>query len=111
MLPALFNDEKPEKAKTHYERFNKYIKFQTKEGKINNTTKEAIELFEHTLNKKALIWFQQHNSDFKDLTTLKNMFLARYNPWGKQRENNCNHGTICSFILKNQILLNKLIWY
>ena len=34
MLPSLFNDKKPEKAKTHYERFNQYIKFQTKEGNI-----------------------------------------------------------------------------
>ena len=32
MLPPLFNGEKPEKLKTHYERFNQYIKFQTKEG-------------------------------------------------------------------------------
>ena len=42
MLPLLFDDEKPEKAKTHYERFNQYIKFQTKEGNIKDTTKEAI---------------------------------------------------------------------
>ena len=85
MLPPLFDGEKPEKTKTHYERFNQYIKFQTKEGNIKNTTQEAIELFEHTLNKKALIWFQQHKANFKDLTTMKNMFLARYNPWGKTR--------------------------
>ena len=85
MLPALFDNEKPEKAKTHYERFNEYIKFQTKEGNIKDTTKEAIELFEHTLDKKALIWLQQHKAEFKDLTTLKNMFLARYNPWGKTK--------------------------
>ena len=52
MLPALFDGEKPVKAKTHYERFNQYIKFQTKEDNIKDTTKEAIELFEHTLNKK-----------------------------------------------------------
>ena len=25
MIPALFDGEKPEKAKTHYERFNQYI--------------------------------------------------------------------------------------
>ena len=60
MIPALFDGEKPEKAKTHYERFNQYIKFQTKEGNIRDATNEAIELFEHTLDKKALIWFQQH---------------------------------------------------
>ena len=47
MLPPLFDCEKPEKAKTHYKRFNQYIKFQTKEGNIKDTTKEAIELFEH----------------------------------------------------------------
>ena len=55
MLPPLFDGEKPEKAKTHYERFNQYIKFQTKEGNIKDPIKEAIELFEHTLDKKALI--------------------------------------------------------
>ena len=86
MIPALFDGKKPEKAKTHYERFDQYITFQTKEGNIRDTTKEAIELFEHTLNKKALIWFQQHKAEFKDLTTLKNMFSARYNPWGKKRD-------------------------
>ena len=85
MLPPLFDGEKPKKPKTHYERFNQYIKFQTKEGNIKDTTKEAIELFEHTLDKKALIWFQQYKANFKDLTTLKNMFLARYNPWGKTK--------------------------
>ena len=85
MLPPLFNGEKPEKAKTHYERFNQYIKFQTKEGNIKDTTKEAIELFKHTLDEKALIWFQQDKADFKDLTTMKNMFLTRYNPWGKTK--------------------------
>ena len=86
MLPPLFNGEKPEKAKIHYERFNQYIKFKTKEGNIKDTTEEAIELFEHTLDKKALIWLQQHKADFKDLTTMKNMFLARHNPWGKKEK-------------------------
>ena len=32
-----------------------------------------------------MIWFQQQKADFKDLTTMKNMFLARYNPWGKTK--------------------------
>ena len=64
MLPPLFDDEKPEKVKTHYERFNQYIKFQTKEGNIKDVTNEAIELFEHTLDKKALIWFKQYKAKF-----------------------------------------------
>ena len=85
MLPALFGGQKPEKAKTHYERFNQYIKFQTKEGNIKDATNEAIELFEHTLDKKALIWFQQHKAKFTDIMTLKNMFLARYNPLEKTK--------------------------
>ena len=85
MLPPLFDGKKLEKAKTHYERFNQYIKFQTKEGNIKDATNEAIELFEHTLDEKALIWFQQHKAEFTDLTTLKNMFLARYNPWEKTK--------------------------
>ena len=86
MLPSLFECEKPEKAKTHYERLNQYIKFQTKEGNIKDHIKEAIELFKHTLDKKVLIWFQQHKAEFKDLTTMKNMFLARYSPWEKNKE-------------------------
>ena len=57
----------------------------TKEGNIKDPIKEAIELFEQTLDKKALILFQQHKAEFKDLTTMKNMFLARYNPWGKTK--------------------------
>ena len=85
MLPPVFDGKKPKKAKTHYERFNQYIKFQTKEGNIKDTTQEAIELFEHTLDKKALIWFQQHQANFQDLTTMKNMVLARYNPWEKTK--------------------------
>ena len=66
MIPTLFDGENPEKAKTHYESFNQYIKFQTKEGNIQDTPKEAIELFKHTLDKKALIWFQQHKAEFTD---------------------------------------------
>ena len=46
---------------------------------------EAIDLFEHTLDKTALVWFQMNRSKFKDLTTLKTMFLQRYNPWGKTK--------------------------
>ena len=41
---------------------------------------EKIELFEHTLDKKVLVWFQEHKDKFVDLTTLKTMFLQRYNP-------------------------------
>ena len=42
MLPSLFDGEKPEKAKTHYEWFNQYIKFPTKKGNIKDPIKEAI---------------------------------------------------------------------
>ena len=79
MLPPLFDGSKPEVAKQHYERFNQYIKFQTKSDNIA----EAIELFEHTLDKKVLVWFQEHKDKFVDVTTLKTMFLQRYNPCGK----------------------------
>ena len=85
MLPPLFDGTKPEVAKQHYKRFNQYIKFQTKSGNIGDPTGEAIELFGHTLDKKALVWFQEHKDKFVDLTTLKTMFLWRYNPWGKTK--------------------------
>ena len=73
MLPQLFDGTKPKMAKQHYERFNQYIKFQTKSGNtcINDPITEVIELFEHTLDKKALVWFQEHKDKFVDLTTLK----------------------------------------
>ena len=85
MLPLLFNSIKPEVVKQHYKRFNQYIKFQTKSGNIKDPIGEAIELFEHTLDKKALVWFQEHKDKFVDLTTLKTVFLQRYNTWGKTK--------------------------
>ena len=97
MLPSFFDGEKPEKAKTHCERFNQYIKFQTKEGNIKDPIKEAIELFEHTLDKKVLKWFQQHKAEFKDIATMKNMFLARYNPWGKTKRDQLQSWNNLSF--------------
>ena len=86
MLPPLFDGTKPEVVKQHYERFNQYIKFQMESGNIRDPVGEAIELFEHTLDKKALVWFQEHKDKFVDLTTLKTMFLQRYNPWGKTKQ-------------------------
>ena len=85
MLPQLFDGTKPEVAKQHYERFNKYIKFQTKSGNIRDPIGEAVELFKHTLDKKTLVWFQEHKDKIVDLTTLKTMFLQRCNPWGKTK--------------------------
>ena len=61
---------------------------------------EAIDLFEHTLDKTALVWFQTNRSKFKDLTTLKMMFLQRYNPWGKTKREQLQSWNILSFNLK-----------
>ena len=75
MMLSLFDGTKPETSKQHYERFNLYINFQTKSGHLVDRVGEAIDLFEHTLDKTALVWFQMNRSRFKDLTTLKTMFL------------------------------------
>ena len=80
MVPSLFDGTKPETSKQHYERFNLYINFQTKSGHLTDPVGEAIDLFKHILDKTALVWFQMNRSKFKDLTTLKTMFLQRYNP-------------------------------
>ena len=80
MMPSLFDGTKPATSKQHYERFNLYINFQTKNGHLTDPVGEAIDLFEHTLDKTALVWFQMNRSKFKDLTMLKMMFLQRYNP-------------------------------
>ena len=85
MMPSLFDGTKPAMSKQHYERFNLYINFQTKSGHLMDPVKEGIDLFEHTLDKTALVWFQTNKSKFKDLTMLKMMFLQRYNPWGKMK--------------------------
>ena len=58
---------------------------------------EAIDLFEHTLDKTALVWFQTNRSKFKDLTMLKMMFLQRYNPWGKTKREQLQSWNILSF--------------
>ena len=86
--------------KQHYKRFNRYIKFQTKIGNIRDPIGEAIELFEHTLDKKALVWFQEHKNKFVDLTTLKTMFLQRYNPWGKTKRDQLQSWNILTFDLQ-----------
>ena len=70
MMPSLFDGTKPETSKQHYKRFNLYINFQTKSGHLTDQVEETINLFEHTLDKTALVWFQMNRSKFKDLTTL-----------------------------------------
>ena len=75
MMPGLFNGTKLETSKQHYERFNMYSQFQTNNSHLTDPVREAIDLFKHTLDKTALVWFQTNRSKFKDLTTLKMMFL------------------------------------
>ena len=74
-----------------------YINFQTKSDHLTDPVKEAIDFFEHTLDKTALVWFQMNKSKFKDLTTMKMMFLQRYNPWGKKKREQLQSWNILSF--------------
>ena len=97
MMPSLFDGTKPATSKQHYERFNLYVNFQTKSGHLTDPVKAAIDLFEHTLDKTALVWFQTNRSKFKDLTMLKMMFLQRYNPWGKTKREQLQLWNILSF--------------
>ena len=97
MMLSLFDGTKPATSKQHYERFNLHINFQTKSGHLTDPVKEGIDLFEHTLDKTALVWFQTNKSKFKDLTTLKMMFLQRYNPWGKTKREQLQSWNILSF--------------
>ena len=97
MMLSLFDGMKPATSKQHYERFNPYINFQTKSGHLTDPVKEGIDLFKHTLDKTALVWFQTNRSKFKDLTTLKMMFLQRYNPWGKTKREQLQSWNILSF--------------
>ena len=86
MMPSLFDGTKPATSKQHYERFNLYINFQTKSGHLTDPVKEAIDIFEHTLDKTALVWFQTNRSKFKDLTMLKNDVLTEIQPMGQDKK-------------------------
>ena len=97
LMLSLFDGTKPAMSKQHYERFNLYINFQTKSGHLMDPVKGGINLFEHTLDKTALVWFQMNKSKFKDLTMLKTMFLQRYNPWGKTKREQLQSWNILSF--------------
>ena len=101
MMLSLFDGTKPAISKQHYERFNLYINFQTKSGHLTDPVGEAIDLFEHTLDKTALVWFQMNRPKFKDLTMLKMMFLQRYNPWGKTKREQLQSWNILLFNPKN----------
>ena len=109
MLPLLFDDTKPEVAKQHYKRFNQYIKFQMKSGNIRDPTGKAIELFEHTLDKKALVWFQEHKDKFVDLTTLKQCFFRDIIHGVRQNDINCNHVIFSCTILRTWTQMNTKI--
>ena len=73
--------------------FNQYIKFQTKSGNIRDLIAERS----YTLDKKVLVWFQEHKDKFVDFTTLKTMFLQRYNPWGKTKRDQLQSWNILTF--------------
>ena len=85
MMPSLFDGTKPATSKQHYKIFNLYTNFQAKSDHLTDPVGGAIDCFEHTLDKTALVWFKMNRSNFKDLTMLKMMFLQRYNPWGKTK--------------------------
>ena len=105
MLPPLFDCTKPEVVKQHYKRFNQYIKFQTKSN-IRDPIGKAIELFEHTLDKKALVWFQEHKDKFVDLTTLKQCSFRDIIHGERQREISCSHGIFLHLIPRRRTLMN-----
>ena len=97
MMPGLFGGTKPETSKQHYHRFIMYIKFQTKSSHLTDPVREANDVFKHTLDKTALVWFQTNRSKFEDLTTLKTMFLQQYNPWSKMKREQLQSWNILSF--------------
>ena len=101
MMLGLFDGTKWETSKQHYERFNMYIKFLTKSSHLTDPVGEAIDVFEHTLDKTAVVWFKTNRSKFKDLTTLKTMFLQWYNPGSKMIREQLQSWNILLFDPKN----------
>ena len=83
MMPSLFDGTKPATSKQHYERFNLYINFKTKNGHL---TDPAIDLFEHMLDKTAMVWFETNGSrQIQGSYYAENDVLTRYIPWGKTK--------------------------
>ena len=70
-----------------------------------NTTQECF----NTLDKKVLVWFQEHKDNFVDVTTLKMMFSKGITHGEKQKGLNCNHGIFLSLTLKRLMSMNTLI--
>ena len=68
---------------------------------MTDPVREAIDLFEHMLDKTALVRFQMNRSKFKDLTMMKIMFLQRYNPRGKTKREQLQSWNILSFDSEN----------
>ena len=62
VMLSLFDGTKPATSKQHYERFNLFFNFQTKSCHLTDPVGEAIDLFKHTLDKTALVWFQMNRS-------------------------------------------------
>ena len=57
-----------------------------------------------------MIWFQQHKADFKDLATMKNLFLARYNPWGKTKREQLQSCNNLSFDLQKTDIDKSILY-
>ena len=110
IMLSLFDGTKPATSKQHYKRFDLYINFQTKSGHLTDPVEEAIDLFEHTLDKTALVWFQMNRSKFKDLTTLKTMFLQRYNPLANTKREQLQSWNILSFNPKTTDVDEHINW-
>ena len=81
MMQSIFDGTKPATSKQHYERLDLYINFQTKSCHLTDPVQEGIDLFEHTLDKTALVWFQMNRSKFKDLTMLKKTKREQLQLW------------------------------
>ena len=81
----------------HRDKYIMYIKFQTKSSHLTDPVGGAIDLFKHTLDKTALVWFQTNRSKFKDSTMLKTMFHQQYNPWSKTKREQLQSWNILSF--------------
>ena len=99
MLPPLFDSTKPEVAKQHYKRFNQYIKFQTKSGNIRDPVGKAID-------KKALVWFQEHKDKLLILQHSKQCSFRDIIHGERQGEIKCSHGTFLFLTLRRWMLMN-----
>ena len=85
MLPKPFDGLKPAKARDHWNQFDKYILFQNTQRNLAEIG-EIIQMFGLTLTDLAYDWFARTKAKFTSKEVMRDLFLQRFNSWGRSHQ-------------------------